>query len=315
MPKTILSFGEILWDLLPSGARLGGAPFNFAFRVNSLDARGLIVSRLGRDEWGKKAWDEMIELGMDGQYMQWDERYPTGTVEITLDENNQPDYFIVPDVAYDYTEMTDGIRAILPEVDCICYGTLNQRIETSRHTIDRILDSANSALKLFDINLRKNCYTTETIIESLERADVLKLNDDEVLSLSNTFALQDSSIPDFCDSVLDRWSLSLCLVTLGNKGAFAATKDERIYIPGYQVNLVDPCGSGDAFTAGFIVRYLDGHPLADCCQLGNTLGAIVATQTGATIPISNGEIEDFLRAGHERTVDPDLRSFCVESFD
>ncbi len=294
--KTILSLGEILWDLLPSGAVLGGAPFNFAYRVHSLQYQSRMVSRLGRDEYGQLAWERIQRLGMDTHFIQWDDTKPTGTVRITLDERNQPDYYIVPDVAYDEIQYTDEILDAASQADCICFGTLAQRSETSRRTLWRILENASHALKLLDINLRKNCYSTETIQQSLQQADVLKLNELEAPFLAELFSLP-KDIPGFCAALMKRWPLSQCLVTLGERGVFAASLEgTAVYEPGYSVQLVDPCGSGDAFTAGFLDQFFRGRPLRECCRFGNALGALVATQPGATVPISLEEIQRFMES-------------------
>jgi len=310
MKKTVVSFGEILWDLLPTGAKLGGAPFNFAYRINSLGDEGIIVSRLGRDELGRQARDHVVSLGMDTNYIQWDQSAPTGTVEITLDENNNPDYFIVPDVAYDNVEITEALLAVASEADCFCFGTLAQRTPTARQTLERLLDTSEKATKLLDINLRKNCYSTETITRSLERGNVLRLNDDEAHYLAELFCLPWNSTASFTGRIIPKFSLDYCVVTLGQRGAFVASADgEQAYVPGYKVDVVDTCGSGDAFTAGFIHRLLRGRPLKECCDLGNAMGAMVAAQPGATTPITTLEIQEFMQADCPRVSQPGLESF------
>ncbi len=309
--KTILSYGEILWDLLPSGAKLGGAPFNFAYRANSLGDNGYIISRLGRDEHGQKAWDHAVSLGMDTRLIQWDEQKPTGTVHVTLDEKNNPDYYIVPDVAYDNIEMTDDLLEFKSSADCICYGTLIQRTERSRTTLKELLKNTENQLKLLDINLRKECYTPETIRESLDIADILKLNEDEAYFLSGMFHFTDKSIPSIAQGLIEKWSLTHCLISFGEKGAFAASKEQQVYVPGYKVEVDDPCGSGDAFAAAFIHHFLRGEPLDECCNYGNALGAMVATQSGATEPISPEEIDAFILSKHERLIEPSLETFMT----
>jgi fructokinase len=313
MKKTVVSFGEILWDLLPSGPKLGGAPFNFAYRVHSLGDSGLIVSRLGRDELGKQARAQVTSLGMDSSHIQCDECYPTGTVRVALDEKNNPDYFIVPAVAYDNIELTEALLEVAPNADCFCFGTLVQRTPTSRRTLLGLLDGSRDAIRLLDINLRKNCYSTDTIISSLERANILKLNEQEALYLADLFEISRSSISSFCEQIIQKFSLSHCVVTLGDRGAFAASADTRgVYVPGYSVAIVDTCGSGDAFTAGFIYRLLRNQPLTNCCELGNVMGAMVAAQPGATMAIPTAEIEEFMQADHVRISDARLEPFLTK---
>jgi fructokinase len=307
MRKTVVAFGEILWDLLPTGAKLGGAPFNFAYRVNSLADYGIIVSRLGRDELGKQAWDEVSSLGMDTSHIQWDRTFPTGTVEITLDENNNPDYFIVPDVAYDNVEITEPLLAAVSDADCLCFGTLAQRTPTGRKTLNKLLHTSGGAVKLLDINLRKNCYSTGTITDSLRRANILKLNDEEAFYLASLFGTPGESVASFSKEIIRRFSLDCCVLTLGKRGAFVASADgQTAYVAGYKVDVVDTCGSGDAFTAGFIHSLFRAHPLKQCCELGNAMGAIVASQSGATMPFTTQRIEQFMQAGHARISEPTL---------
>jgi len=308
--KIIVAFGEILWDLLPTGPKLGGAPFNFAYRVNSLGDSGIIVSRLGRDELGKKSWDQVVSLGMDTTYIQWEETAPTGTVQITLDENKNPDYFIVPGVAYDNVEATDALLGIVTKADCFCFGTLMQRTATARQTLEKLLNASRNAVRLLDINLRKDCFSTETITGSLEEANVLKLNDEEARYLADLFDLPRDSVASFGDAIIRKFSLDCCVVTFGERGAFVASEDnEKVYVPGYKVDVIDPCGSGDAFAAGFVYRLLRGQPLKDCCDLGNAMGAMVAAQPGATMPITTQEIEQFMCADHARISELSLESF------
>jgi fructokinase len=307
MQKTVVAFGETLWDLLPSGPVLGGAPCNFACRVNALGDRGVIVTRLGRDDLGQKAYERLIELGLETGYVQWDEHHPTGTVPVKIGPDGQPDFTIVPDVAYDYIEETEPLQSLVSRAEGVCFGTLVQRSAVSRWTLDRLLEGAGRAVKLLDINLRKDCYTRETIEASLGRADLLKLNDSEARYLAELFGLPSGSLPEIAKALLGEGSISHCLITLGGKGALAvSSQGERVYVPGYEVEVVDTCGSGDAFTAGFFHAYLAGLPLAECCRRGNVLGAMVAAQAGATAPVSRAEIEEFERTPRPRVVDPTL---------
>src|SRR5262245_50711891 len=174
--NTILAFGETLWDLLPSGPMLGGAPFNFAYRVNSLGDRGVIVTRLGSDAYGRRALEQIEGLGMETSFIQADESHPTGTVRVMLDDQGSPDFHIVTDVAYDFIETDSRVLELAASADCFCFGTLVQRTAKSRASLGRLLDAAGKALKCLDINLRKDCYSLETIADSLQRADILKLN-------------------------------------------------------------------------------------------------------------------------------------------
>src|SRR5206468_8103257 len=154
MQKTVLSFGETLWDLLPSGQALGGAPFNLAYRVNSLGDQGLVVSRLGRDDYGRRALEQMTTLGVESIHVQQDDRLPTGTVQVSLDGKRNPEFLIVPEVAYDFIEVTPESLELAAAADCFCFGTLAYRASMSRLTLHRLLDVSNAGAKFLDINLR-----------------------------------------------------------------------------------------------------------------------------------------------------------------
>jgi fructokinase len=310
-PKTILAFGELLWDLLPGGAMLGGAPFNFSYRVHELGFRGLMISRLGRDERGDEAMARIKSLGMDGSLVQWDDARPTGTVNIIFDALHNPDYTIVPDVAYDHIETNERILEAAAKADCLCFGTLAQRCEVSRGALGRLMEACSSAVKVLDLNLRKDCFSEETVLSSLESANIVKLNEDEALWLARVFDLPAMPLVDFCRRALDKWKLTHCLVTLGERGAFCASRTQCLYVPGYKTRLADSCGSGDAFTAGFVSGLLDGKSLGDCCEKGNLLGAIVASRVGATSPIDPELVENFLASGPVRTLDAGLTEYIA----
>ena len=289
--KTIIAFGELLWDIFPSGEVLGGAPSNFAYRINSLGHDGWLVTRLGKDDRGKRAAELIRRNGMSLSYLQFDDKHPTGTVPVELDGTGSPNFTILPDVAYDYIEITPDLLALAAQADCICFGTLIQRAETSRRTLYSLLDAAPQALKVLDLNLRKDCYTDQTIADSLARADILKLNETEAEILARIFQLPDT-FAIFAPAAVAKWNLTACVVTLGAKGVVAANnQNEFIQLGGHKVKVVDTVGAGDAFTAGFIHWFLKGSPLNYCCAVANALGALVAQTRGGTAPIKLADIE------------------------
>jgi fructokinase len=304
---TVVSFGEALWDLLPTGPVLGGAPLNFAYRMNSLGHRSIIVSRLGTDDLGEKARRHIVSLGMDDTCLQWDDAYPTGTVKIYFDKNKNPDYTIIDKVAYDHIEFSDNLETVIKSADCLCFGTLAQRNTESWQCLQNMLSKFSGKFTLLDINLRKNCYSSKTLKTSLEQANVLKLNDEELAVLVDIFGLAGHSIPDQVEHLLGLTGLAYCVVTLGERGAFALSRyGEKMYSPGFHINLVDPCGSGDGFAAGFIHALLNKDSLKQACRMGNALGALVAQQEGATQPISFQEIMAFMETGCPGVVDRKL---------
>jgi len=309
MQKTIVSFGEALWDLLPTGAVLGGAPLNLAYRANAMGDHGIIATRLGQDDFGRRALQEITSLKMETRYIQWDEQRPTGTVQVTLDERGNPDYFIVPNVAYDSIEMSDDLLAIVRQCDCFCYGTLTQRSPITRRTLFELLEAATGAVRFLDINLRKDCFTRESVVDSLSKAQIVKLNAQELGVVCAMLDISHPTIEVSCDELMERFSLTHCLVTLGEAGVFAiSSENETACVPGYKVVVVDTCGAGDALSAGFIHQFLRGRSLAECCATGNALGAMVAMQEGATKPITPAEAEAFIQRKHNRTHEPGLAS-------
>jgi len=310
MKKSIFSFGEVLWDLLPGQRILGGAPFNFVYRVNSLGDTGYMVSRLGRDLLGEEAFEKIKSLDLDTRFIQWDERHPTGTVKVSFDTANNPDFVILPGVAYDYIEHTPELLKSVAKADCLYFGTLTQRAETSQKTLQKLLEAAKQCVKFLDMNLRKDCFSKESIKFSLKQADILKLNEDEARFLADIFNYSFISIPLFCEEMINKWNLRFCLVTLAEKGAFAASQTgESVYCPGYNINFVDSVGAGDAFSAGFVFKLLKGSSFQQGCQFGNILGALVATQTGATTKLTPETIENFLSQKNQRHIHSDLKSF------
>ena len=313
MAKTVLAYGELLWDILPTETVLGGAPFNFAYRVNSLGHKGFITSRLGKDEIGQKAYNSTVALGMLPTYLQWDDDYPTGTVNVYLDSNGHPDFEIIKKVAYDFIEMTESLQQISSQSNCIYFGTLVQRSEKSRSTLQQLFEYSPDSLKFFDINLRKECYSLDTITYSLDKANILKINKDEALYLADELRLSNGSIPHVGHDLIEKYHLDCCIITLAEEGVFACSRDgEDIYVPGYNVTLADSVGSGDAFSAGFLHQHLLGASTREACQFGNALGALVATQRGATSPVSENEIHRLLTDQIERHINMDLQKFAVQ---
>ena len=183
MKKTILAYGELLWDLLPAGKALGGATTNFIFRINQFGDNGFLISRIGDDENGREVIDKLVELGLATHHIQTDPKLPTGTVPVILNTQGIPDFTIIQNVAYDHIVLTGDMLHLASMSDCIYFGTLSQRMEQSKNTLCTLLQKTPEAVKFLDINLRKDCYSTQTITESLEFANILKINDEELLAL------------------------------------------------------------------------------------------------------------------------------------
>ena len=286
--KTVLSFGETLWDLLPTGPALGGAPCNLAVRAREAGARTLLVSRVGRDPLGDRAVERLAALGVDVRLVQRDDGRPTGTVPVKVDARGVPDFTITPDVAYDRIEATEDALAAASSADALAFGTLAQRSEASRAALHALLDRAEGALKFLDLNLRKACWTPETVDASLRRANVVKLSEEEARTLAELFRLPHEPGRALMAAIAGRWSLDGLAVTLGERGAAGLRGAERAFAPARQTAVVDTCGSGDAFSAGFLHAWIEGLPLAEALDRGNGMGALAAAQAGGGEPLPEG---------------------------
>ena len=283
-PKTIVAFGELLWDVFPTGEVLGGAPSNFAYRINSFGDRAQIVTRLGRDERGARAADLLKVKGLSLDFVQWDDVRPTGTVPVSVDEKGSPDFRIIPNVAYDFIERTPALIDLAERADALCFGTLIQRRHVSRTTLYAMLE-ASKGLKVLDLNLRKDCYTEETVNGSLARADILKLNEEEADYLAERHGL---SKDRFAMEAIGKWNLRCCVVTLGPKGAVVGSPEGSVTLQTFHAgnSIVDTVGCGDAFTAMFLHKYLRGESIAESCTAANELATKVAYTRGGMEPVT-----------------------------
>ena len=301
MGKKIVAFGELVWDIFGEDKILGGAPANFIFRLNSFGDNGFLLSRVGSDNLGKEALKRMVQLGMSNENVQIDNVFPTGTVNVKVDGNGLPDYFIKRDVAFDHIECTSEALKLVRDADCLCFGTLVQRYGISKNTLRELIKEAPKPVKFLDIKLRKDCYTKNILENNLVYADILRLKEIELFSLKDELALAESGTKALARELIDRYGLNLILVTKGKFGAFALDKDNNYYEDrGYYINLVDTVGSGVAFSAGFMHYYLSGRPVDESLQFGNAAGALTAATHGATKLISKSEILNLIKSGKRR---------------
>jgi fructokinase len=290
-PAEIVGLGEVLWDLLPGGRQLGGAPCNFTFHCHQLGHASAIVSRVGRDDLARDIRTALAGLGLSDRLVQEDPDHPTGTVDVKLDAAGKPTYTIVPDVAYDYLAWNDDLAVLLSQASAVCFGTLMQRCPTSRQTIRRALETARSALVVYDINLRQSFYSREVIEVSLAASRWVKLNDEELCVLRDLLGLVGKTEPQTLAALRSRYNLELACLTRGAHGCLVQTADEEISIPGIPVQVVDTVGAGDAFTAGLVVYALEGRSIADAAAFANRLAARVAASAGGTPRVNRDELE------------------------
>lgn len=276
----VVGIGELLWDLLPSGKQLGGAPANFAYMTNLLGGGGIVASRLGDDPLGKEALQRLTYFGVRTEFVQKDSLHPTGTVKVQLD-NGQPRFEILQPVAWDFLEWAPGWDQLVSEADAVCFGSLAQRSETSRDTIRRfLLKMRPQAHRIFDVNLRQDFCSSEVIEKSLALATIVKLNHEEVPIVLRSLGLGDRGPRDSARHLLKSFNLKLVCVTRGNAGSILVSAGECCEHPGFKVKMADAIGAGDAFTAALVQGYLRHLPLSEINESANRVGAWVATQHG-----------------------------------
>jgi fructokinase len=278
--RRVVGIGELLWDVLPSGKQLGGAPANFAYITNLLGDAGIVASRIGDDRLGEEALQRLRRLGVSAEFVQKDEARSTGIVRVELD-NGQPRFQILQPVAWDSLEWTQTWAQLASEADAVCYGSLAQRSEPSRATIRRFLQETRpEAVRIFDVNLRQNFYSKEVIEESLKLATIVKLNHEELPVVANLLALEARGPRESARRLLASFNLNLVCVTRGSAGSVLVSANEYCEHAGFKVKIADAIGAGDAFTAALVHGYLSGLPLSEMNESANRVGAWVAGQRG-----------------------------------
>ena len=280
--RTVIGLGEILWDVLPSGRQLGGAPANFAYCSHLLGSRAVVASRVGADEWGKEARNALLRSGITDRFLQTDLEHSTGTVHVQLDATGQPRFEIADEAAWDFLSWTDLWQALAESTDAVCFGSLAQRSEASRCVIVNFLEATRpEALRVFDVNLRQSFYSAEIVKQSVKRANVVKLNHEELPRVRELLAIDSSEDLGFCREMQQKFELQLVCVTRGADGSLLCDRDSADEHPGFRVQVKDTVGAGDAFTAGLVHALLRGAPLAQMNDLANRVGAWVAASSGA----------------------------------
>lgn len=276
--RIVAGLGEILWDLLPEGKQLGGAPANFAWHAQQLGALGVVVSAVGEDEYGKEILDLIRERELgEGIAVT---SHPTGTVEVKL-EKGIPDYIIHENVAWDFIELNETAVEALSNADAVCFGSLAQRSEISRRNIHRALGmTPDDCIKVFDINLRQHFYSKEVITKSLQHANVFKINDEELIELKNMLELEgdDESV---CQTLLKCYDLQMVALTGGDKSSMLINGHEVSEMKTPRVEVADTIGAGDSFTAAMVMGMLNGLSLKEIHQKALEISAFVCTRNGA----------------------------------
>jgi len=292
-PHLILGIGELLWDMLPTGPRLGGAPANFSVMAGRLGAHAAILSRIGRDDLGREAVHQLDPLPADTSFLQVDRVHETGRVTVSFN-NGQPEYTIHQPAAWDSLELSDEWVRLAERADAICFGSLAQRSIESRQTVQTLAAQASSrCVRIFDVNLRPPFYSSEVIQESLELATVVKMNDAEVplvLALLG-ISVEGDGLPQNLRSSAERFlaefpTLEMVAITRGAHGSLLVRRDEWHEHPGFPITVADTIGAGDAFTAAMAHYLLRGAELPVLNEAGNRWGGWIASQSGAMPSLS-----------------------------
>ena len=296
----IVGLGEVLWDLLPSGAQLGGAPANFARMTALLGDDAVIASRVGRDARGDETIANLQRAGLTTAHVQVDDAHPTGTVLVQLDHRGKPTFAIQEGVAWDYLEATAAWRELAARADAVCFGTLAQRSLSSRAAIRDFLNATRrEALILFDVNLRSPFYAAAVVKESLQFANVVKLNDEELPLVIELTGLSAGSEIEAARHLRRAFDLRLVCVTRGERGSVLVSAEQEVVDPGVRVTIADTVGAGDAFSAALVHHLLRGASLERISAAANRLGSWVASQVGAT-PAVDAEVVAEIVEGKEQ---------------
>ena len=278
--RLVVGLGEVLFDVLPEGPKLGGAPANFAYHVSQHGLAARAISAIGDDTLGRAALKELDEKGL--AYVMERVEYPTGTVDVTLDASGIPAYEIRTDVAWDHIPFTDAVKRVAKSAAAVCWGSLAQRSDESRSTIRQFLDTVpKDCMRIFDINLRQQFYTRKVIEESLKRCNVLKINDEELEIVARMFRWEGSTAAEVCKRILTMYDLDMVVLTCGAKGSSVFAAEGVSVLPAPKVDVVDTVGAGDSFTGTFCAAILKGLSVEKAHRRAVEVSAYVCTQSGA----------------------------------
>jgi fructokinase len=302
MKNKIVAFGEVVWDILPNEKILGGTPSNMVFRCNSFGDEGHLLSRIGNDNLGNEALIRLQELNISVANVQIDNEFPTGTVNITFEEN-EPVYNVTPDVAFDHIEFSPEALKLVRNADCLFFGLLPQRFGISKNTIRELIKESPASIKFFDLKLFLHFFNV-TVIENLLRcSNIVRIKEKEIEFLTEKLGLDKGDIDSFGKQLVKKFGVDLVLITRGPNGVYAFDKTQGKFIDsGYCIEMKDNIGSGMAFSAGFLHFYLHGKPLQEALNFGNAAGALNATRLGATSFFSKEEVLKFMKKSRQNDV-------------
>lgn len=281
-PHYVVGIGEALWDVLPDGKKIGGAPANFAYHVSQFGIDSCVLSAVGQDELGDELTQHFLQKQLNCKIPTVG--YSTGTVTVELDEKGVPQYDIKENVAWDNIPFTPELEALARETRAVCFGSLAQRSIVSRTTIRKFIDAMpreKGVYRIFDINLRQNFYTPEIIESSLNLCNVLKINDEELVILSRMFQIPETDFKSVCRMMLDKYNLDILVLTCGVEGSYVFTPNHMSFLPTPRVEVADTVGAGDSFTASFISSLLKGKSVSEAHRTAVDVSAYVCSCHGA----------------------------------
>lgn len=282
MNKIVVGMGEALWDVLPEGKKIGGAPANFAYHVSQFGLPSCVVSAIGDDALGKEIIENFTSKGLDQLIAEVP--YPTGTVQVKIDQTGIPLYDIKENVAWDNIPYTEHLDALAKRTKAVCFGSLAQRNVVSRETINHFLDTMpkdDDSLIVFDVNLRQGFYNKEILCKSMQNCNILKINDEELITVSRMFGYPGIDLQDKCWILLGKYNLKMLILTCGINGSYVFTPGNVSFQPTPKVEVADTVGAGDSFTAAFIASVLKGKSVTEAHSIAVKTSAFVCTQKGA----------------------------------
>lgn len=295
MDEFVVGMGEALWDVLPEGRKLGGAPANFAYHVSQFGLESRIVSAVGPDMLGEELLSDLCDKGLD--CMIETVPYPTGIVQVGLDSYGVPCYDIKEGVAWDNIPFTSELESLAMNTKAVCFGSLAQRSPVSRETINRFLDTmpeGEGRFRIFDINLRQDFYSKDIVLNSMQKSNILKINDEELETVSRMFELPDGTQQSRAKALLSMFGFKALILTCGTTGSHVFTADKYSYLETPEVDVVDTVGAGDSFTAAFVSGLLKGLDIRQAHRLAVGTSAFVCTQKGA-MPVLPASLTDSVK--------------------
>lgn len=282
MNEIVVGMGEALWDVLPEGKKIGGAPANFAYHVSQFGLPSCVVSAIGDDALGKEIIENFTSKGLDQLIAEVP--YPTGTVQVEIDQTGIPLYDIKENVAWDNIPYTEHLDALAKRTKAVCFGSLAQRNVVSRETINHFLDTMpkdDDSLIVFDVNLRQGFYNKEILCKSMQNCNILKINDEELITVSRMFGYPGIDLQDKCWILLGKYNLKMLILTCGINGSYVFTPGNVSFQHTPKVEVADTVGAGDSFTAAFIASILKGKSVTEAHTIAVKTSAFVCTQKGA----------------------------------